>query len=159
MSRRPFIKDFPLFPFIYYMYISFFFTSDLSINFWQFGEELCLSWFVIHVVTGLVNHWPKSTCYSKRELKENMKTNWKGSVNLTLIFEYIWISLVSGIKLRFGENLHVRVFTKSHLILASYTSHFENEILVFSQNSSQNLSLLCMIFEASQSSLNYNTSN
>ena len=25
MSRRPFIKDFPLFPFIYYMYISFFY--------------------------------------------------------------------------------------------------------------------------------------
>ena len=43
--------------------------------------------------------------------------------------------MVSGIKLSFGENLHVRVFT----------SHFENEILVFSQNSSQNPSLLCVL--------------
>lgn len=33
--------------------IFLFFASDLSINFWQFCEELCLSWFVIHVVTGV----------------------------------------------------------------------------------------------------------
>ena len=37
-------------------------------------------------------------------------TGW-GNVNLTLKFDYIWFSLVSWIKLRFGENLHVRVFT------------------------------------------------
>ena len=55
-------------------------------------------------------------------VRESWKKIWKltgrGSVNLTLIFEYIWISLLSGVKLRFGENLHVRVFTKSHNWLA-----------------------------------------
>ena len=39
---------------VYLLHVHFFFlTSDLSINFWQFCEELCLSWFVIHVVTGV----------------------------------------------------------------------------------------------------------